>query len=144
MKRIGLSLLFAVVAAACSTTNEDAPGGSDGGVPTGNPNGADNGGGCTKGFDCKSGVCTGGACAAPTSSDGVKNGDETDLDCGGSSAPKCVGGKACKIPNDCASGACNNNVCGPSSPNDGVKNGDETDIDCGGVVAPACAPEVYV
>ena len=33
--------------------------------------------------DCQSGVCTGGICQAPTCNDGVRNGSETDVDCGG-------------------------------------------------------------
>jgi hypothetical protein len=42
--------------------------------------------------------------------DHVKNGDETDVDCGGSCAP-CADGKACKIPNDCAAKGCEGNLC---------------------------------
>jgi hypothetical protein len=37
--------------------------------------------------------------------DGVKNGDETDVDCGGSCAP-CIAGKACNENADCVSGVC--------------------------------------
>ncbi len=43
-------------------------------------------------------------------SDGVKNGDETDVDCGGSCSA-CEVGKACKVYSDCANGICNNTVC---------------------------------
>ena len=41
---------------------------------------------------------------APSCSDGVKNGDETDVDCGGSRCALCVAGKACGTVSDCASG----------------------------------------
>ena len=41
--------------------------------------------GCTKAADCKSGVCSSGKCVEPSCTDGVKNGDETDIDCGGAS-----------------------------------------------------------
>ncbi|XP_065191751.1 uncharacterized protein LOC135822844 [Sycon ciliatum] len=34
-------------------------------------------------------------------SDGVKDGDETDVDCGGSCTTKCIAGKVCQQDNDC-------------------------------------------
>jgi len=37
--------------------------------------------------DCPSGVCARGLCAAPSCSDCVRNGDETEVDCGGSCGP---------------------------------------------------------
>jgi formylglycine-generating enzyme required for sulfatase activity len=78
------------------------------------------------------------AAAGPRPDDGVKNGDETDVDCGGSVAPKCAPGKACLVPADCESAVCAGKVCQEPRPDDGVKNGDETDIDCGGSAAPKC------
>jgi hypothetical protein len=51
-------------------------------------------------------------CMAATCFDGLKNGDETDIDCGGTCKPCVV------------------------SCTDGVKNGDETDVDCGGTCKP--------
>ncbi len=60
------------------------------------------------------------------------NGDETDIDCGGS-CPKCELNKNCLANSDCYSGFCNSsNKCAKPSCDDGIKNGDETDIDCGG------------
>jgi hypothetical protein len=44
--------------------------------------------------------------------DGAKNGDETDVDCGGSCAT-CSNGQACTRALDCASGACTAARCGP-------------------------------
>jgi len=38
--------------------------------------------------------------------DGVKNGDETDIDCGGSCPTKCVAGQSCVQDSDCSSGNC--------------------------------------
>ena len=63
---------------------------------------------CKSADACESGVCSGGTCAAPTSTDGIKNGDETDVDCGGKStnAPGCETGKTCAAHSDCASGGC--------------------------------------
>jgi hypothetical protein len=43
--------------------------------------------------------------------DGVKNGQETDVDCGGPSCPKCHYGKACQVAADCLSGKCIAAVC---------------------------------
>jgi hypothetical protein len=34
--------------------------------------------------------------------DGTKNGDETDIDCGGPTCSRCEGGKHCNSDNDCA------------------------------------------
>jgi hypothetical protein len=46
----------------------------------------------------------------PTCDDGVQNGDETDLDCGGPCQP-CAPGQACQGPADCAFGTCLDNFC---------------------------------
>jgi hypothetical protein len=63
-------------------------------------------------------------------SDKFKNGDETDVDCGGSCSP-CADKLACILPKDCKSTMCENGTC--ISCTDGVKNGGEAGIDCGGV-----------
>jgi hypothetical protein len=68
---------------------------------------------------------------APTCTDNIKNGSETDIDCGGSCGD-CADGKACSVAVDCLSSICNGNVCQVPACNDGVKNGTETDVDCGG------------
>ena len=61
----------------------------------------------------ETGIDCGGSCAAcATCDDGIQNGDETGIDCGGS----CVACATC---------------------DDGILNGDETGIDCGG---PDCEP----
>lgn len=52
----------------------------------------------------------------PTCSDGIQNGDETGVDCGGSCPAS----------------------CGPTC-SDGIQNGDETGVDCGGSSCPPCA-----
>ncbi len=61
---------------------------------------------CNDGSDCESQICRDGACAAPGPDDGVKNGDETDVDCGGKNAPACAVGKGCASHSDCESDAC--------------------------------------
>ena len=60
-----------------------------------------------------SNVCGSGG-GGPTCTDGVQNGDETGIDCGGS-CPPCDGGATCT---------------------DGIQNGDETGVDCGGSCPP--------
>ncbi len=143
--RLTATIIACVIATACSMDDESGatPGVGPDGIPTGNPNGAADGSDCTKGFDCKSGVCGGGKCAIPSSTDGVRNGDETGLDCGGA-APPCAAGQACNTGGDCISGDCQGNKCTdgpPARADDGKKNGDESDVDCGGksTQAPACA-----
>lgn len=73
-----------------------------------------------------------------TFKDGVKNGDETDVDCGGSSGAKCVTGNGCAKADDCESSVCTSSTCAAPSAADGVKNGDETDVDCGGTSGKPC------
>jgi hypothetical protein len=99
---------------------------------------------CTKPADCASKVCnSNGTCATPSPTDGVLNGTETDVDCGGNAAPACGIQKKCADPLDCTTGVCKDTpqgkLCQAPSPTDTVKNGTETDVDCGGNAAPACA-----
>lgn len=72
---------------------------------------------CTDGIQNgdETGVDCGGTCTAcPTCTDGIQNGDETGVDCGGANCPACP---TCE---------------------DGTMNGDETGVDCGGANCPAC------
>jgi hypothetical protein len=48
---------------------------------------------------------------ASSCSDAVKNGSETDVDCGGSACPKCAIGKACLSDADCLVQRCRDGVC---------------------------------
>ncbi len=73
-----------------------------------------------------------------TCSDGVMNGDESDVDCGGQCPVPCDSGKLCGGASDCASGVCVGGTCVQASCGDGVMNSDESDVDCGGACAP-CA-----
>jgi Tol biopolymer transport system component len=43
--------------------------------------------------------------------DGYWNGDEGDVDCGGSCTPRCQSGQHCWVQSDCASGICVGGVC---------------------------------
>jgi formylglycine-generating enzyme required for sulfatase activity len=100
---------------------------------------------CKTSADCTSGVCvdagTGLQCQPPSNTDGVKNGSETDIDCGGAGNPKCGDAKKCNVRDDCASDVCDvgTGTCKTPVCDDGVKNGTETDIDCGGAGCPRCA-----
>lgn len=90
---------------------------------------------CTANADCASKSCVGNKCVAATCTedancsaiagavcdvpngvcisctDGVKNGSESDVDCGGSCATKCAGGKACSKGGDCENGICEAGIC---------------------------------
>ena len=83
---------------------------------------------CNAGSDCVSGVCasnvcegrsafpdiglpTNGSFIAPSCIDGARNQDETDVDCGGETCPKCVDSSVCSDASDCVSGVCSSNVC---------------------------------
>jgi len=97
---------------------------------------------CTVDADCASNICDPPTmrCNAPGCGDGVLNGAETDLDCGGGSCLGCDPGEACVLPRDCLSGVCTGGTCDAPSCTDGVRNGGETDVDCGGPTAcPRCA-----
>jgi hypothetical protein len=95
---------------------------------------------CAEGGDCASGVCTAGLCDA-SCTDGVKDGDESATDCGGS-CPGCPAGTPCAAAADCASRICTDGACLPPSCTDGVQNGGESDKDCGGPCAPCVNGQV--
>ena len=108
-------------------------------APDGTILGAGKGAECKVGADCASTICESGKCTEPLSTDNVKNGTETDVDCGGTAptnAPKCLEGKVCKGNDDCHWGTCNAGKCGGDVK--GQKDGDQTDIDCGGAQSPPC------
>src|SRR5438094_902824 len=70
--------------------------------------------------------------------DGMKDDDESDVDCGGDTCRKCIGGQSCLHGSDCDSTICDNNTCTVPLCDDGKANGSETDLDCGGA-CPPCA-----
>ncbi|MEM6290118.1 MAG: hypothetical protein AAGA54_02600 [Myxococcota bacterium] len=114
--------------------------GDETGLDCGGPDcaGCPDGGGCTGDADCLSMVCDedAGTCTAPTCDDGVINGDESDLDCGGPDCDPCDDGDDCVLASDCMSMVCLMETCQPSACDDDVQNGDETDVDCGGSCQP--------
>ncbi|MBI2389585.1 MAG: VCBS repeat-containing protein [Deltaproteobacteria bacterium] len=92
---------------------------------------------CNFTTNCVSGnTCVGGFCVAPaTCADSLKNGAETDVDCGGGACGACAAGKTCSVVADCQSRVCSGSVCQAPTCTDVVKNGTETDVDCGGTCA---------
>lgn len=102
------ALVGGAVVVACSSSvpgEEPAPAavvtGTDAGGPPPLPDPVVPDGGCTD-------------CPPPSPTDGVKNGDESDVDCGGAIAPRCAAGKGCNAGTDCTSGACPAGVCSES------------------------------
>jgi hypothetical protein len=73
---------------------------------------------------------------AATCTDNVKNGSETDIDCGGPTCAACAAGRACSLGADCQNRLCTAGVC--STCMDGIKDGSETDVDCGGFCTTHC------
>lgn len=80
----------------------------------------------------------------PGCANGIKDGDEIEVDCGGACG-KCAGDPCAEV-DECKSGECKNGLCtapigNPAvpGPNNGIKDNGETDVDCGGPNAPACA-----
>ena len=100
-----------------------------------------NGRGCAGHGDCESGFCNAiGRCGDPPACDDARiNGDESDIDCGGSRCAPCNVGRACREHRDCATANCVDGTCGVfATCSDGVVNGEESDIDCGGPTCGGC------
>ena len=123
----------------------------------------DNGKVCVTTADCKNGTC-GVTFRCGSCGDGLLNGDESDVDCGGTCPTKCPEAKICNGDTDCQQGICLKMATSSTSgaggaggaPNvdagvtfgpqgvcntctDGVKSGMlETDVDCGGTSCPKC------
>jgi hypothetical protein len=121
----GLLPLLLVLGACSSSTAADDPASGSSDVTQAHGGAL---GGPAAGPDAKPAACD----------DGVKNGDETDVDCGGATCAKCDDGKQCTDGAGCTSGVCASGVCKAPACDDGVKNGDETDVDCGGPTCGKC------
>lgn len=97
---------------------------------------------CNVHRDCSENWCSDGMCKKPLCNDTIKNGFESDVDCGGPSCAKCITGKQCAASSDCATNYCDLTqavgICSASLCNDTIKNGLETDVDCGGSSCAKC------
>ena len=83
--------------------------------------------------------CFGGG-PAPTCTDGIQNGSETDVDCGGPDCDPCATCTDGIQNGDETDVDCGGPDCDPCATcTDGIQNGDETDVDCGGPDCEACA-----
>jgi hypothetical protein len=131
---------------SCDTTGATVEAAGPAGVPCamGGTKGRCDGTGscvqCLTSADCaRGGPCVKQQCMASTCADGKRDGDETDVDCGGGCGP-CVDGRVCAVDQDCASDDCDalERVCLPASCIDQKRDGDETDVDCGGTVCAGC------
>ncbi len=68
---------------------------------------------CKVDSDCTSNACDAIAlvCVTNRCADHVKDGAETDVDCGGGTCPTCATGKSCLINADCTSNSCVGSTC---------------------------------
>ena len=83
--------------------------------------------------------CAAGSCHAPPADacdDRVLDGDETDVDCGGSCMP-CPVAAGCRVDADCQT-RCDGGRCAAPTCSDGVRDGGEPDVDCGGSCGVSC------
>jgi hypothetical protein len=98
-------LAFAIASACATSPADEAPvllpervPSSDGGDAAGREGGP---GGDAALVDAASAACT----------NGKKDGDETDVDCGGPACAPCANGRACVLNRDCGSVACSGGKC---------------------------------
>jgi hypothetical protein len=91
---------------------------------------------CLQAAHCPGQICQQNTCIPASCADGVENGTETDLDCGGS-CTRCNDGLTCEGDADCKSKVCEGGLCKAPNCTDDSQNGAETDVDCGGF-CPAC------
>lgn len=81
--------------------------------PTPTPTGCvPNGQSCATSSQCCSLSCMSGSCQVPTCTDGIKNGNETGIDCGGGTCPACPLGQGCLTITDCqVTTTCSGGMC---------------------------------
>ncbi|MBN2420800.1 cell envelope integrity protein TolA [Candidatus Woesearchaeota archaeon] len=131
------NILFTAIGSTCFNTKQD---GSETDVDCGgNCPGCNVNQKCKGDADCAERWCVDFICKKPLCTDKIKNGFESDVDCGGKTCPGCAINKSCVLFSDCASNYCKDGKCAPSSCMDGITNGLETDVDCGGTVCLKCS-----
>ena len=78
-------------------------------------------------------VCSMNHCVSKTCLNLMKDGAESDIDCGGTECQACANGSICNTGADCESKTCTMmNLCAVPACDDVQQNGQETDVDCGG------------
>ena len=129
------ALVAAIVAASCGWPEfafapDDAEDGSSGAAGLGEPIGGSSGTAGGSGAGGESG--RGGSSGTPDGCDnGVQDGLETDVDCGGGCSA-CEPGSPCVLDVDCDTRCTSRKLCELYECSDDVANGSETDEDCGG------------
>lgn len=71
---------------------------------------------------------------------GVRDGEESGKDCGGSVCDPCGEGLPCRVNKDCRSCRCEEGVCVAPRCDNQIMDGCETDVDCGGPCGATCGP----
>ncbi len=66
---------------------------------------------CLEDDDCDSERCRDDRCVSATCTNGTKDGDETDVDCGGEDCPPCDVDQECEDGSDCVGGKCDDSKC---------------------------------
>jgi hypothetical protein len=95
--------------------------------------------------DCEDGLlCHEGSCLEAGCTNGLRDGAETDADCGGDACKPCLTGQTCAIGSDCESAVCEGGECLEAACGDQALNGRETGVDCGGDCEPCAADEPCV
>lgn len=134
---------FSCSAGACDPTGCDdrVLNGMETDVDCGGPvcPGCDGGEDCLESRDCASTICLADRmlCTLSVCTDGILNGDEAGVDCGGPMCDGCPAGSMCRTGLDCAEGGCDAGICVTCA--DGMQNALETDLDCGGPDCDPCA-----
>jgi len=128
---LGIAALACASSAWAGACSSDDGGGTAGGGGAAAGGSGGSGGKVDGGPDSATGGSPDTGAEAASCSDGVKNGAETDVDCGGG-CPACAAGKTCSQPSDCTDSVCQSGACQAGSCTDGVKNAGETGVDCGG------------
>jgi hypothetical protein len=99
---------------------------------------------CNLPAHCPSGSCQNHVCIPEPCLDGAMNGDETDVDCGGS-CPVCSNGLGCNLGADCQSGFCDTGGGGAGGGSAGTCQPCGADVDCepsGWCDVDICVPEL--
>lgn len=96
---------------------------------------------CNIDANCSGGSCVNGTCVPPECTDKIRNGNESDIDCGGSLCPPCATDYGCMATSDCQSHVCVAGTCRAPTCVDVTMNGNETDVDCGGPMCPDCVDD---
>jgi len=127
---------------ACTSPAQCSSGTCTGGVCAACTSNCAVGSACSSDATCASNACSlaTNLCVSNQCADSRKDGNETDVDCGGGTCAPCAVGLGCNVDSDCSSNACDAVMlrCDANQCFDHQKDGLETDVDCGGGTCSAC------